>query len=132
MISLTLRVDTPYVVAPVATQSAEDAFEAVLKQAGCSLRRDTVDTRIVHEVRTGTATFGETYKGGGRGIIDSQAAVGGWPELQSLPAPPDTDHDGMPDEWERANGLDPANPADGTEVGPDGYTRLEGYLNSLV
>lgn len=128
----TLHVTAPYVVAPVETQSAEDAFEAVLKQAGCSLRRDAVDARIVNEVRTGTAKFGETYEGGGRGIIDSQTAVGGWPELKNLPAPADTDHDGMPDDWERTHGLDPANLADGSETGPDGYTRLEGYLNSLV
>jgi hypothetical protein len=129
----TLRVDRPFVVAPVETQPAEAAFEAALARAGCSLARDAVDRRIVHEIRTGTATHGETYGGGGKGIIDSQAAVGGWPELRSAPAPADADRDGMPDAWERAHGLDPNDPADAARdsVG-DGYTNLERYLNSLV
>jgi hypothetical protein len=66
------------------------------------------------------------------GIIDSQIDVGGWPVLNSLPAPMDTDHDGMPDSWESSNGLNPSDGADRNMVGVDGYTMLEKYLNSLV
>ncbi len=129
----TLRVPAPYVVAPVETQTALAAYEAVLASAGCSLVRDPVDRRIIEEIRTGTARFGASYKGGGKGLIDSQADVGGWPELRSSPAPIDTDHDGMPDDWERARGLDPKNPEDGArEATRDGYTHLELYLNSLI
>jgi hypothetical protein len=129
----TLRVKEEYVVAPVTTQPAAAAFESVLAQAGCSLSRDAVDRRIVEEIRTGTAKFGATYKGGGKGLIDSQRDVGGWPELRSLPAPADSDHDGMPDEWERSRGLNPNDPADGARIaGAEGYTHLEVYLNSLV
>ncbi len=128
----TLRVDTPYAVAPVKTESAEEAYALVLDRAGCSLGRDAVDTRIIHEIRTGTASYGASYKDGGKGIIDSQRDVGGWPELRSLPAPADSDHDGMPDDWETAHGLDPVNPGDGAQFGPDGYTHLETYLNALV
>lgn len=129
----TLRVAKPYVVAPVTTQSAEAAFELVLAKAGCSLTRDSVDQRVVNEIRTGTAKFGERYGGGGKGIIDSQKEVGGWPELRSKPAPIDTDHDGMPDEWEKAHHLDLNNPSDGALAKKqDGYTNLEIYLNSLV
>lgn len=129
----TLRVDRPFVVAPVTTQSADAAYELVLAQAGASLVRDAVDRRVIHEIRTGTAKFGATYKGGGKGIIDSQKDVGGWPELRSLPAPVDTDHDGMPDAWEKAHGLNPADPADGARaMSSGGYTNFEIYLNSLV
>lgn len=129
----TLRAREPYVVAPVKTQSAEAAFESVLAQAGCSLVRDSVDQRVVNEVRTGTAKHGNRYGGGGKGIIDSQSEVGGWPELRSQPAPSDTDHDGMPDDWEKAHRLDPNNATDGAlDVDRDGYTNLEEYLNSLV
>lgn len=128
----TLRVMNPYVVAPVTTQTAEDAFELVLRNAGCSLKRDAVDARIIEEIRSGTAKYGATYKGGGKGIIDSQTDVGGWPDLASLPAPPDTDRDGLPDTWEVAHGLDPGDPTDGARFGDDGYTHLEHYLNSLV
>ncbi|GMV91538.1 MAG: hypothetical protein AMXMBFR82_13160 [Candidatus Hydrogenedentota bacterium] len=129
----TLRVRDAYTVAPVTTHPAAEAFSLVLDQAGASLRRDMVDTRIVEEIRTGTARFGETYKGGGKGIIDSQSAVGGWPELRSEPAPSDADHDGLPDSWETSNGLDPANPDDGSaDRNNDGYTNLEEYLNGLI
>ncbi|MBI4559029.1 MAG: pectate lyase [Candidatus Hydrogenedentes bacterium] len=129
----TLRVDEPYVVAPVRTQSAEEAYELVLKHAGCSLARDSVDARVVGEIRTGTARYGETYGGGGKGIIDSQAAVGGWPEVRSTEPPTDSDHDGMPDPWESKAGLNPADPEDGArDPDGDGYTNLEDYLNSLV
>ena len=129
----TLRVDRPFVVAPVTTQSAEAAYGLVLAQAGASLVRDAVDRRVVEEIRTGTATFGASYKGGGKGIIDSQKDVGGWPELRSLPAPVDTDHNGVPDVWDLAHGLNPRDPADGPRATtPGGYTHLERYLNSLV
>lgn len=152
----TLRVDAEYPAAPVTTHSAEEAYELVLAHAGCSLRRDAVDARIVEEVRTGTAHFGATSKDcwidpliksmqpllervplvprpGGKGIIDSQKEVGGWPELRSEPAPSDRDHDGMPDEWERARGLNPDDATDGArDDDGDGYTNLEDYLNSLV
>ena len=64
-------------------------------------------------------------------VLDSQQEVGGWPELKSVPAPVDTDHDGMPDVWEKAHGLDPKNPQDRNQSAKDGYTQLEHYLNSL-
>src|SRR5438445_9503988 len=87
----------PFQVLPVRTQSAKEAFEAVLAVAGASLpARDAVDQRIVEQVRKGTGK-----------IIDSQNEVGGWPELKSAPPPLDSDHDGMPDEWELRHGLNP-------------------------
>lgn len=126
-----LRVLTPYSVAPVTTESAESAFESVLRNAGASLNRDRVDQRIVNEIRSGSAEFGKSWGGGGKGIIDSQSDVGGWPDLTSSSPPVDADHDGMADEWETFRGLDPANPLDGTLI-TDGYTNLEIYLNSLI
>ena len=129
----TLRSDTPYVVAPVETETAEEAYESVLAEAGASLVRDAVDARIIEEIRTGTAKYGKTWRGGGNGIIDSQADVGGWPELKSAPAPADGDGDGMPDEWELAQRLDPQAASDGAlDQDGDGYTNLEEYLNSLA
>ncbi|MGQ1948784.1 hypothetical protein ACT3CD_16960 [Geofilum sp. OHC36d9] len=66
-----------------------------------------------------------------RGIIDSPTDVGGWPELISLTAPTDSDHDGMPDLWKAKNVLDPNNADDRNEIGKDGYTMLEIYLHSI-
>jgi len=56
--------------------------------------------------------------------------VGGWPELASLPAPRDSDDDGMPDGWEEKFGLDPYAAADTVlDTDGDGYTDVEEYLN---
>ncbi len=125
------RADKPFEVAFVTTQSAEQAFELVLKNAGAALpNRDPIDARIVEEARTGTARFGETYEGGGKGIIDSQKTVGGWPELRSTAAPTDSDGDGMPDAWESKFGFDPKNAGDNSQdKDKDGYTNLEECLN---
>lgn len=57
--------------------------------------------------------------------------LGGYPNYESGTNYADADHDGIPDSWETANGLDPNNPADrnGTSLSPEGYTNLEVYLN---
>ena len=127
------KVNVPFPYAPVITYSAKEAYKLVLEDVGAVLpARDTVDARIIREVRDGTADFGGIW-GDHSGIIDSQSEVGGWPVLHSLPAPKDTDHDGMPDAWESENGLNPLDPSDrnGDQNG-DGYTNLEEYLNSLT
>lgn len=112
-------------------QGAKDALKAVLQNAGASHpKRDAVDARIVAEVRekkaAGMGSFGRP------GIIDSPDAVGGWPQYKGGKALPDADNDGMPDEWEKANGLNPKDAADRNKLSKDGYTMLEVYLNSLV
>lgn len=129
-----LELAAPWKAMPIRQQTAEEAYRLVLQQAGaCLPKRDPVDARIVEEVRTGTAKFGETYRGGGKGIIDSQKAVGGWPLLKSKAAPPDTDGDGMPDAWESKHGLDPRDAADGSkDQDGDGYTNIEEYLNGTA
>ena len=125
---------------------------AQLNQAVSLLKRfegmpgfDWVDELIVSDTRNGEASCtGTTATTKSMpGIIDSQDDLkqafpdagddwSAWPELKSEPAPLDTDQDGMPDEWEDANGLDKNNAEDGAAVGEDGYTNLERYMNSLV
>lgn len=127
-----LRVDKPFPITEVSIVSAEEAYERVLEHVGMSMYRDVVDTRIVEEVRNGTATFGGSY-GDESGIIDSQDTVGGWPVSEPVSAPLDADGDGMPDAWELARGLDPADSTDGAAYGlSNEYTNLEVYLNELV
>ena len=44
----------------------------------------------------------------------------------------DTDGDGMPDEWEKANGLNPNDPSDANkDCTGDGYTNIEKYINGI-
>lgn len=42
----------------------------------------------------------------------------------------DSDGDGMPDEWEKANGTNP-NKDDACEVAANGYLNIENYINSI-
>jgi hypothetical protein len=117
----------------ITTDDAATAYERVLEYAGASLVRDTVDKRAIHDTRTRTASVMDGGNGSTNGYIDTQEAVGGWPVLNSLPAPTDTDGDGMPDDWELANGLNPNNPDDGNgDRDNDLYTNIEEYINSLA
>lgn len=103
-------------------QTAEAAYNTVLEKAGCSLRRDALDTRIVNDVKNGTGS-----------LINTQSQVGGWPELQSGTRETDTDYDGIPDTWESEFGLNPNDPADArTTTLVTGYTNLEVYMRHLV
>ena len=126
--SKSIKLNAPWDAMPINQQTPQDAYQAVLAHAGCSLpNRDAVDARIIEEVRTGTATYGNN------GIITTPSGVGGWPELKSAPAPADADHDGMPDAWEKKRGLNPDDPSDGAkDRDRDGYTNVEEYINGLV
>ncbi|MGD9929413.1 MAG: polysaccharide lyase family 1 protein [Mangrovibacterium sp.] len=136
-----IRLNEPWLSMPINQQKAQDAFTIVLDNAGAILpKRDKIDSRIIDEARGGYATFeGKSYKVENQvsdstkvcGIIDTQNDVEGWPILNSLSAPIDTDHDGMPDNWEEKNGLDKENPDDRNILDSDGYTMLEKYINSL-
>lgn len=134
----TIRATSPMPFALVTTHTAEKAFEKVMKYAGASYRRDEYDRFIIHDAENGTATFTGKNEQDRPGIIDSADEIvyadghTGWPTLHSAEAPADTDGDGMPDAWETANGLNPADPADGNVVNADGYTNLERYMNAIV
>ncbi len=128
-----IRSDSEFDKGEVTTHSTEFGYEKVLELAGASLFRDEVDFRIVNDVSTGTATVMDGGNGSTNGLIDTQAAVDGWPELYSSEAPPDSDNDGMPDFWEDANGLDKYDPNDAQLTTVDGkYPNIEVYINSLV
>lgn len=126
-----IRSVNPFAFAPVATQTAREAYKLVLKNAGAILPgRDPVDSRIIRETVSGKCAYGDTY-GANTGIIDSPLSVGGWPELKTYNVRTDSDGDGMPDDWEKAHGLDPSDPADRNVIAISGYTMLEEYLNSI-
>lgn len=112
-------------------QSAQEAYETVLTKGGCSLARDVVDTRIVGEVRNGTATYTGS-NGSTGGLIDEPEDVGGWPELNGTKAK-DTDGDGIPDAWEEAHGLNASSFKDGKAITlVSGHTNLDVYLCDIV
>jgi hypothetical protein len=117
-----MRSPTAFETHPVTASDAETAVLSVLAEAGASRpQRDAVDRRLISGVKKWT----------GR-IIDSPREVGGYPALAAGTPPTDSDHDGMPDDWEKERGLNPNDPADGNEdLDGDGYTNIEEYLHSL-
>jgi pectate lyase len=113
--------DQPAAVAPVATHSAEATYKLVLNQAGC-FPRDRVTTRTIREVAEGTGKWGR----------NAPAAPGDdWFFTGLKQAAPlvDTDADGIPDEWEDAQGLDKLNSSDNNRILASGYTAIEEYVN---
>jgi len=110
-------------------QSATDAYNSVLSKVG-TINRDSVERRVIREVKNGTATFKASR--GLWGIIDRSYNAEGYIPYAAAVAPTDTDNDGMPDTWELANGLDSNNAEDRNLKTSEGYTALEVYLASLM
>jgi hypothetical protein len=142
-----IRTDKALPMAKISIIGTEKAYAYVLANAGASLPvRDTVDTRIVNQVRTGKIEHvadgvlpakqsyvkrrlpADSYK---KGIISDIAQVGGYPEYKGTPYV-DTDHDGIPDTWESKNKLNPKDATDAVRISKSGYANIEVYLNSLV
>ncbi|SHF43542.1 pectate lyase family protein [Chryseobacterium takakiae] len=128
----TIRINRPHhIYNNIKTHSAEEAYELVLKSAGTSLRRDIVDQQILKDIKNGSFTHNGS-KGSKNGIIDSQEDAGGFPQLKAGQPLPDSDNDGMPDEWEIKNNLDPKiYNANGRDL-DENYDNIELYLNDIV
>jgi pectate lyase len=115
-----IKTAQPFDTPPMTTDSPDSALAKVLRHGGASLpKRDSVDIRMVESVLNGTGA-----------IIDSQSEVGGWPLLQAGTPYVDADKDGMADDWETLNGLDPADKSDyNLDNDGDVYTNIEEFLN---
>jgi hypothetical protein len=70
----------------------------------------------------------DSYK---QGIITDVIQVGGYPEYKGSPYK-DSDKDGMPDDWETKQGLNPGDSSDASKINNDGYSNIEEYLNSIA
>jgi hypothetical protein len=124
--------DKPVFPLSLSPQTATEAYQQILKQVGASYKRDTLDERIINEVKNRTGRFIDVQGGYPHGT-EYALTVNAWPALQSLPAPADSDKDGMPDDWEKANGLDANDAKDAiTYKLSKIYTNIEVYLNSLI
>jgi pectate lyase len=125
-------VDKPIPSIAIPLQTAKEAYEAVLKFVGASYKRDTLDERIINDVKNGTGRFIDVQGGFPHGTA-YELTVNAWPRLRTLPAPMDTDRDGMPDDWEKSKSLKADNAVDASDHTLDKhYTNIEIYLNSLI
>ncbi len=157
-----IRQNRPFVMPHLTILPTQQAYDYVLTHVGANIPcRDRVDQIIVDEVRTGEIYYvkklpkenpygdnwglaeksqdedglfryrrmdKESYK---KGIITDPRQMGGYPEYKGEPRT-DTDGDGMPDEWEKANGLNPNDPSDANgDCTGDGYTNIEKYINAI-
>lgn len=152
----------PFVMPHMTILPSNQTFDYVLNNVGATIpKRDIVDQRVVDEVRTGNVYYEkklpkvnpygdlwglspksqapdgsfkyrrlakDSYK---EGIITDPRQMGGYPQYKGKPYK-DSDKDGMPDEWEIANGLNPNDPSDAVkDCTGDGYTNIEKYINGI-
>ncbi|WP_201300930.1 pectate lyase family protein [Sunxiuqinia indica] len=106
---------------------AADAVERVIKSVGTYLpNRDEIDHFLIEEL----TSYGEK----GKIIADEDELPVKLTQKEWKREPGfDSDHDGMQDDWEQQNGLDPNNSSDAALYSLDkGYTNIEVYLNELV
>ncbi len=128
-------VDEPFFPSHINTQPAKLAYKNVLSDVGFNLPLDEHDKRIIQE------TIDSSYSNMGAksnlpGMIDTEKDSGGWPDYPSEERSKDwdSDHDGLPDWWEKAHDLNP-NSKDGDfadtnlDEDKDGFTQLDDYLD---
>jgi pectate lyase len=81
-------------------------------------KRDSVDARLLAEYKQG------------KGILPhSEDEVGGFPPIDPGTACADSSHDGIPDVWKIARGLNPKKSSVADKLNSDGYTNLEHFLS---
>jgi len=125
-------IDKPHDAWPIPTQTAEEAYESVLKFVGASFKRDTLDERIINDVKNRTGKFIDVQGGFPHGT-EYEMTVNAWPNLRSLPPSVDNDKDGIPDDWEKKNGLNSADASDASKVSSHKfYTNIELYINNIL
>lgn len=129
-------VEAPFFSSYVTTQSAKEAYKYVLSDVGCNQPEiDEHDTRIIEETLAGTYHY-KGSKSGLPGMPDTHEDVGGWEEYPELKREDswDTDHDGLPDWWEKFHGLNPDSEEgdfsdSNADPDRDGFTNLDLYLD---
>lgn len=107
--------------------TAPEALDYVLAFGGASLPvRDEVDQYLIDEL----ASFGSFGTAGGI-TTEKLLPHKGTGALYGGYKPLDTDGDGIPDEWETANGLDHEDASDAAKIADNGYANIENYVFTI-
>lgn len=108
--------------------TAPEALEYVLAHGGASLPvRDEVDQYLIDEL----ASYGTLGSTGGI-TTEKSLPHKGTGTLYGGYKPLDSDGDGIPDEWENANGLNANDPSDAAAIAANGYANIENYSFTIV
>jgi hypothetical protein len=107
----------------VTLDDAPTAYEKVIASAGASLHRDSIDQKLIDDVRS-LGLRGTILKN----VADKDLTV----TIPPAPAPTNTAGDGIADTWKLAHSLSLTDPSVATRLNPDGYTTIERYLNDLA
>ena len=125
-------IDKPHDAWAVPTQAAVEAYESVLRSVGASYKRDTLDERIINDVKNRTGKFIDVQGGFPHGTA-YELTINAWPALKQMQMFVDADKDGIPDDWEKKNRLSPTDASDATKISSHKfYTNIELYINSIV
>ena len=121
-----MRVDHELYPSYVTTQTAREAFTNVLANVGANFpKQDVIDRHVIKEVRNGTAEYigtraADLWPAEPARITPASSTRRRttklprvsknfpWPEYHTYNVPVDSDHDGMPDDWEKSARLEPA------------------------
>lgn len=126
------KMNAPFNSALVTAHKAIEAYEAVLQFAGASFKRDTLDQRIINDVKNRTGRIIDVQGGYSHGTT-YDVSKNAWPYLQSSPPPQDSDNDGMPDDWEKEKSLNATDANDASQHQLHRhYTNIEVYINNLI
>ena len=121
------REPKPYDYPALELNPGRTLIETNLPTVGASLPyRDPVDFYMADEVLS--------YGRQGALISNEESLVYGAPSKWSVYAGEkraDADGDGMPDDWEEANGTNPQKD-DAMTIAPNGYANIENYINSIT
>lgn len=112
---------------PISTRFGKPDFQRFESNTGAlPNHRDATDSLLIVQLKS-AGTLGK--------LIFDEAELGfeqGVGLLSSQKASKDSDNDGMPDDWEKKNGLNPKNAKDALLIGADGYLNIERYIHSIV
>jgi hypothetical protein len=123
--------DKAFPVIDIPFQTAKEAYSSILNFVGVSYKRDTMDQRIIKDVilRKGSII---DVQGGFKHGTEFENTLLAWPTLKTGKLQEDQDKDGLPDSWEKQNGLnEKLYNTNGFDLSNE-YTNIEVYLNSLV